>query len=116
MPTKHKRISLAFPDDLYTVTKSLADASGMTLAGLITHLIRGASPVFPAMTDVINKGREYDQTKAIQLQSLLSQVIVAPASTEEAGADAHAQAGAVTSCPRSCNTGAKMDKRSKIYH
>lgn len=117
MPTKHPRINLTFTPDLYQVTKQLADASGMSLSGLITHLIRGASPYFPVMTDVLLKGKEYDNAKAIQLQTLLMQTINPHVSDQtSAGASEGTGAGGGENSPRPCNTGAKMGKRSKIYH
>jgi hypothetical protein len=119
MPSKHKRVNLTLDDQLYSSVKALADASGMSTAGLITHLIRGASPVFPAMVDVLLKGALYDTVKAHQLENLIAQTMQAPASTEGAGADAQAHAGAgidAESSPRLCNTGAKKGKTTPIYH
>lgn len=115
MPSPNKRVNLTLKEDLYNSIKDLSEASGMPIASLITHLLSGASHVFPLMVDVINKKRSLDDQKTIMLQNLISDAL-APSSTQGARASEHAQAGAADNNPPCSNRGVVLVNQGKIVH
>lgn len=71
MPTKKKRINISFDDDTYQCIEALAAAAGTTRSGVVSEMMREATPQLLSITKSLLFAKEKNLDAFEQLEAAI---------------------------------------------